>query len=206
MKADSVEYTKRLLNYRLSLLHLKKAGLKNAYSYLIAKETGFSAALVRKDLSRIRVKGKRRGGYEIDHVLDIIDSYYGNRDVKNVVLVGMGNIGSAMAQYKGFEDQKLKIVAGFDIDPAKYNKKFSIPVYAIDKCFEVIENQQIDAAIVAVPAISAQGVCDLLVKCGITGIMNFSPVNLKAPENVYISNIRLTDELLNVVYHSTQKK
>lgn len=204
---DSVEYTKRLLDYRLSLLHLKNVGFKNVYSYIIAKETGFSAALVRKDLSRLRVKGKRRGGYEIDHVLDIIDNYYGNRDVKNVILVGMGNIGSAMAQYKGFEDQKLKIVAGFDIDPAKYNrKKFSIPVYAVDKCCEVIENQRIDAAIVAVPAISAQGVCDQLVKYGITGIMNFSPVNLKAPENVYISNIRLTDELLNVVYHSTQKK
>lgn len=204
---DSVEYTKRLLDYRLSLLHLKKIGLKNVYSYLIAKETGFSAALVRKDLSRIQVKGKRRGGYEIDHVLNIIDNYYGNRDIKNVVLVGMGNIGSAIAQYKGFEDQKLEIVAGFDIDPGKYNKKrFSIPVYAIDKCFEVIEKKRIDAAIVAVPAISAQEVCDLLVKCGITGIMNFSPVNLRAPENVYISNIRLTDELLNVIYHSTQKK
>lgn len=206
IKMDSVEYTKRLLEYRLSLLHLKKLGFKNVYSYIIARETGLSAALVRKDLSRLRVKGKRRGGYDIDHLLEIIDNYYGKKNIRKVILVGLGNIGSALAQYNGFEEEKIQIIAGFDIDPAKYKKKFPIPVYPIDKCCEVIENQEIDAAIIAVPAISAQQVCDQLIKYGITGIMNFSPVNLKAPEDVYISNIRLTDELLNVIYHSNPKK
>ncbi len=203
---DSVEYTKRLLDYRLSLLQLKKVGLSKVYSYLISKETGFSAALIRKDLSRLRVKGRRRGGYEIDHVLDVINSYYGSQEIKKVVLVGMGNIGSAIAQYKGFEEDKIRIVAGFDIDPAKYKKRFSIPVYSIDACRDIVESQRIDVAIIAVPAISAQAVCDQLIRCGITGIMNFSPVNLKAPENVYISNIRLSDELQNVLYHSSQRE
>ncbi len=203
---DSVEYTRRLLVYRLSLLHLKEISFTNVYSYTISQETGYSAALIRKDLSRLHVKGRRRGGYEIDHVLDIINSYFGNEGVRKVVLAGMGNIGSAIAQYKGFEEQKIKIVAGFDIDPAKYKKKFSIPVYPIEECCEIIGNLQIDAAIIAVPAISAQEVCDKFIQCGITGIMNFSPVNLKSPAHVFISNIRLSDELLNVIYHSGKKK
>jgi redox-sensing transcriptional repressor len=203
---DSVEYTKRLLSYRLSLLHLKEAGLQNVYSYLLAKETGYSAALVRKDFSRLRVEGKRRGGYRIDHILSMINDYYGAQDIKKIVLAGMGNIGSAIAQYRGFEEDQMRIVAGFDIDPSKYRKKFSIPVYPIDRCREIIENQKIDVAIIAVPAVSAQAVCDQLIQCGITGIMNFAPVNLKVPPHIYVSNIRLSDELQNVIYHSIRKK
>lgn len=203
---DSVEYTRRLLVYRLSLLHLKEIGFTNVYSYTISQETGYSAALIRKDFSRLHVQGRRRGGYAIDHLLNVINSYFGSEDTKRVVLVGMGNIGNAIAQYRGFEEQKIKIVAGFDIDPAKYKKKYLIPVFSFERCNEVIKDQQVDAAIIAVPAISAQEVCDQLLQCGITGIMNFSPVNLKAPDHVYISNIRLSDELLNVIYHSSQKE
>jgi redox-sensing transcriptional repressor len=203
---DSVEYTRRMLVYRLSLLHLKEVGFSNVYSYTIAQETGFSATLIRKDLSRLHARGKRKGGYEIDHLLYLINNYFISDHIKKVVLAGMGNIGSAISQYKGFEEQKIKIIAGFDIDPAKYKKKFSIPVYPIDQCSEIIGNQKIDAAIIAVPSISAQEVCDKFIQCGINGIMNFSPVNLKVPAHVFISNIRLSDELLCVIYHSGQKR
>ena len=88
----STEFTKRLLSYRLSLLHLSKVGLKDVYSHLIAAETGYSAALIRKDFSRIQIKGKRRGGYEINVILDAIDQYFGDDKVNEVVLVGMGDI------------------------------------------------------------------------------------------------------------------
>lgn len=203
---SSTEFTKRLLTYRLSLLHLKEIGLEDVYSHLLAGETGFSAALVRKDFSRINVKGKRRGGYEIDAILEAIDDYFGDDKVNKVVLVGMGNIGRAIAQYKDFEKQKIRIVAAFDIDPAKQRKKYSLPVYNLDDCLTVIDKNEIDAAIIAVPAISAQMVCDRLIQCGIKGILNFAPVNLKVPDDVYVSNVSLSDELRRVIYHATQNQ
>ena len=202
----STEFTKRLLTYRLSLLHLQEIGLNDVYSHLIAGETGFSAALVRKDFSKINVKGKRRGGYEIDDILEAIKNYFGNDKINKVILVGMGNIGSAIAQYKDFENQNIRIAAAFDIDPARQRKKFSIPVYTMERCQEIITTYEIDAGIIAVPALSAQTVCDRLVQCGIKGILNFAPVNLKVPDDVYVSNLSLGDELRRVIYHATQNQ
>ncbi len=202
---ESTAYTKRLLTYRLSLSHLKEVGLTHVFSYLIAGETGFSAALVRKDLSRLKVKGKRRGGYEIDTIMEAINEHFGQQKTNKVVLAGMGNIGSAIAQYKDFKKRNIKIVAAFDLDPAKQRKGYDIPVYPLNKCRDITMEHTIDAAILAVPAFSAQAVCDQLIQCGIRGIMNFAPVNLKVPENVYVSNVRLSDELQQVIYHATKE-
>lgn len=202
----SIELTKRLLTYRISLLHLQEIGLNDVYSHLIASETGFSAALIRKDFSRIHVRGKKRGGYEINTILKSINEYFGDNEVNKVILVGIGNIGSAIAQYQDFEAHNIRIIAAFDIDPAKQRKKFSIPVYTMDKCRDMIDSCEIDAAIIAVPALSAQTVCDWLVQCGIKGILNFAPVNLKVPDEVHVSNVSLSDELRRVIYHAKQSE
>lgn len=199
---ESTAYTKRLLTYRLSLSHLKEVGLTDVFSYLIAGETGFSAALVRKDLAHLKVKGKRRGGYNIDVILDAINKHFGDKEINRVVLAGMGNIGRAIVNYKDFENRNIKIVAAFDLDPAKQKKKFSIPVFPMSKCREIVEEYQVNVAVIAVPAYSAQAVCDQLIQCGVRGIMNFAPKNLKVPDHVYISNVRLCDELQQVIYHS----
>lgn len=201
----STEFTKRLLSYRLSLLHLKKVGLKDVYSHLIATETGYSAALIRKDFSKIQIKGKRRGGYEINVILDAIDKYFGDDQVNEVVLVGMGNIGRAVARYKDFEKQNIQIIASFDIDPARQRKKYSIPVHSMNKLQEVIVSRHIDTGIIAVPALSAQTVCDQLIQFGIKGILNFAPVNLKVPDDVFVANVSICDELRRVIYHAREK-
>lgn len=198
----TAEFTKRLLTYRLSVLHLKKVGLKDVYSHLIADETGYSAALIRKDFSKIQIHGKRRGGYEIKVILDAIDNYFGNDKVDEVLLVGMGNIGKAVARYKDFEKQNIRIAAVIDIDPAKQRKKYSVPVYTMNKGRELIIKHNINVGIIAVPAHSAQSVCDRLVQLGIRGILNFAPVNLKVPRDVYVANVSICDELRRVIYHA----
>lgn len=201
----SAEYTKRLLTYRLTLLHLQEVGLSTVYSYLIAGETGYSAALVRKDLSKLKVRGKRRGGYEIETILEAISKHFGNRKDKKVILMGMGNIGEAIAHYKDFERHGIRIIAAFDINPDKQRKKSSVPVYPMDNCRELIKRENIDVAIIAVPAHSAQAVCDRLIQCGIRGIMNFAPTILRVPDHIYVSNVRLCDELKQVIYHASTK-
>jgi len=197
-------FTKRLLTYRLSLLQLKKIGLRDVYSHIIAAETGYSAALIRKDFSKLSIRGKRRGGYDIDLILQAINDYFGDDKPSHVLLVGMGNIGRAIARYKDFEDQNIRIVAALDINPVKLRKKFSIPVYNMERCKDIIHELEIETGIIAVPSLSAQSVCDRMIQCGITGILNFAPVNLKVPENIFVKNLSISDELRRVIYHAQQ--
>jgi redox-sensing transcriptional repressor len=180
-------------------------GLNNVYSHLIATETGYSSALVRKDFSRLKIQGKRRGGYAIDSILDSISSYFGESNIHNVVLVGVGNIGSAIIHYKDFNKWNIRIIAAFDVDPAKRRKRMEIPVLPLINCPEFVKKNNVISAVIAVPALSAQNVCDQLIHCGIKGILNFAPVNLKVPADVHVSNVNLTGELQQVIYHSKIK-
>ncbi|MBE0654551.1 MAG: redox-sensing transcriptional repressor Rex [Bacteroidales bacterium] len=202
----ATELTKRLLTYRLSLLHLKEIGLDQVYSHIISAETGYSSAIIRKDFSKLKIQGKKRGGYSIDNILDSISLYFGESKLNEVILVGTGNIGQAIIHYKDFKKYNIKIAAAFDVDPARQRKKLDVPVYPPDHCFDFVRKHKIISAIIAVPSFSAQNVCDQLIYCGIKGILNFAPVNLKTPDDVYVSNISLTGELQQVIYHASQLK
>ena len=194
--------TKRLLKYRMGLIRLKKMGLERVFSYTLGKEAGVSAELVRKDFSKFGIKGNRRGGYEIDDLLSSVEKIFGKDRVQNVVIMGMGNMGKALSHYRGFSDNNMNIVAGFDIDPAKINKKFHIPIYPVDNLKEIIDAFHVSVAILAVPEIAAQETCDLLVRSGIKGILNLAPVLLKVPDDVFVNNVNLMVELERLMYHS----
>ena len=199
----SSEFTKRLLTYRFSLLHLKEMGLNDVYSHLISVETGYSSALIRKDFSKLKIKGKKRGGYDIDTILDTISSYFGENKEHNVILVGAGKLGQAIMQYREFNTRNIKILAAFDLDPVKQRLKLDIPVYPPEFCSEFVRAHHVKFAIISVPAKFAQNVCDQLIYCGIKGIMNFAPLNLKVPDDVYVSNVSLSGELQQVIYHAS---
>lgn len=194
--------TKRLLKYRMGLIRLKQMGLERVFSYTLGKEAGVSAELVRKDFSNFGIKGNRRGGYEIDDLLSSVEKIFGKDRVQNVVIMGMGNMGKALSHYRGFPDNNMNIVAGFDIDPAKINKKFHIPIYPVDNLKEIIDAFHVSVAILAVPEIAAQETCDLLVRSGIKGILNLAPVLLKVPDDVFVNNVNLMVELERLMYHS----
>ena len=200
----STEFSRRLLSYRLSLLHFKDVGLEDVFSHMLAAETGYSATLIRKDFSKLRITGKRRGGYSIASIIESIDAHFGDKGINKVVLVGMGNIGTAVSRYKDFYKHNITIIAAFDIDPFKQRKRYSLPVYPMGKCQEIIKENNIETAIIAVPALSAQSICDQLILCGIKGILNFAPVNLNVPEAVFVSNVSLTDELRRVIFHARE--
>ena len=202
----ATELTKRLLTYRLSLLHLKEIGLDIVYSHIISAETGYSSAIIRKDFSKLKIQGKRRGGYSIDNILESISLYFGESKLNEVILIGAGNIGQAIIHYKDFKKYNIRIAAAFDVDPAKQRKKLDVPVYPPDHCFDFVRKHKIISAIIAVPSFSAQNVCDQLIYCGIKGILNFAPVNLKTPDDVFVSNVSLTGELQQVIYHASHLK
>ncbi len=192
---------RRIFLYRACLYRLKMMGIERVFSYTLAEEAGVNADQVRKDFSEFNIKGNKRGGYKINDLLDKIEAIFHKNKEHNIVLIGMGNLGLALSKYSRFMQRNMNIVASFDIDPYKQKARFEIPVYGMDRLKEIIHRFKVKVAIIAVPEISAQEVCDELVRFGIRGIVNFAPVLLKTPGNVIVNNVNLCDELESVIYY-----
>ena len=128
------------------------------------------------------------------------DIFHRNKD-HNIVLIGMGNLGLALSKYSKFVQRNMNVVATFDIDPFKQKQRSDIPVYSMSRLEEIIDRFRVRVAILAVPEISAQDVCNDLVRHGIKGIVNFAPLLLKVPPDVIVNNVNLCDELESVIYY-----
>jgi len=192
---------KRLLQYKLCLLRFKELGVSTIYSHNLGEVAGVTAVQVRKDFSAYGIKGKKRGGYNIENLLISLNHIFGESR-KNIIIFGMGNIGRALSQYnERFIKKNLHIVAGFDIDPSKQNKSYCIPIFPPEKVTEIIKKDNVTTAIIAVPFQVAQEVCNLLIASGIKGILNFAPVILKVPGKIIIDNINLSNKLEGIIYN-----
>lgn len=191
---------KRIFLYRACLVRLKLMGVKKVFSYTLANETGVKADQVRKDFSEYGIKGNKRGGYEVEELLEIMENIFHRNKDHNLVLVGMGNMGLALSKYSRFVQRNMNIVATFDIDPFKQKMRSDIPVYSMGRLKEIIDRFRVKVAILAVPEISAQEVTDELIRLGIKGLVNFAPVLLKVPADVVVNNVNLCDELESVIY------
>ena len=191
---------KRIFLYRACLIRLKLMGVEKVFSYTLANETGVTSDQVRKDFSEFNIKGNKRGGYNINELLEKMEKLFHRNKDNNIVLVGMGNMGLALSKYSKFVQRYMNIVATFDIDPFKQKIRSGIPVYSMNRLKEIIDRFSVKVAILAVPEISAQEVADELIRHGISGIVNFAPVLLKVPPDVIINNVNLCDELESVIY------
>ena len=196
--------TKRLFTYRQCLIGFKRKGFENIFSYNLGEEAGVTADQVRKDFSVFKIKGNKKAGYKIDDLLNAIEEVFKYQLNQHVIIVGMGNIGKALVQYKRFMLRKMIIVASFDIDPSKQSKRWGIPVLPLEMFDDIIKRFHVKVAIIAVPEMSAQDIVNKLIDLGIKGFLNFAPVVLKTPENIVVHNINLCDELESVIYY-TQK-
>lgn len=192
---------KRIFLYRACLYRLKMMGVEKVFSYTLAEEAGVTPDQVRKDFSEFNIRGNKRGGYVISDLLEKMEALFYRNKEHNIILMGMGNLGLALSKYSRFVQRNMNVVAAFDIDPYKQKARYDIPVYSMDRLKEIIHRFKVKVAIIAVPEISAQQVCDELVRNGIKGIINFAPVLLKVPEDVVINNINLCDELESVIYY-----
>ena len=192
---------KRIFIYRACLVRLKQMGVEKVFSYTLANETGVTSDQVRKDFSEFDIKGNKRGGYNINELLEKMEKLFHRNKDNNIVLIGMGNMGLALSKYSKFVQRNMNIVATFDIDPFKQKMRSGIPIYSMSRLKEIIDRFSVKVAILAVPEISAQEVTDELIRHGITGIVNFAPILLKVPPEVIINNVNLCDELESVIYY-----
>jgi redox-sensing transcriptional repressor len=179
---------------------LQALGFVKVFSDNLADAIGVTSSQVRKDFSIFGVGGNKRGGYQIDSLLDRLNTILGKERIEKVIVAGVGHIGQALLRYRGFEKEGIQIVAGFDIDPARFNKHADIPIFSIDELKDFVRKQDIKIGIIAVVDIAAQQVADLMFSAGIKGVLNFAPIRLKAPEECVINNMNVELELENVIY------
>lgn len=192
----------RLALYDRHISSLDKAENEYISSQELGDATGCKAAQVRKDLTYHGSLGEPGKGYEIRKLEMLLTKIFGKEKCRNVVLVGVGNLGMALISHKGFLLQQFRIVAAFDRDIRKIGKYVeSVPIYDIQKLSSVVTNKGADMAAVCIPAQWAQQVVDELVSAGIKAILNFAPTStLNVPEGVAIHNVDMSIELDRLYY------
>jgi len=179
---------------------MKKMGIKRVYSYSLGPEAGVTPEQVRKDFSELKIRGNKRAGYLLDTLLGELERIIQLTDNSNIILVGMGNIGQALANYNWLNQWNINIVATFDIDPSKQRRRTETVIYPLQRLTEIVSRFRVKVAIIAVPEISAQEVCNQLVEAGIKGIVNFAPVILRVGPGIVVNNINLYNEVESVLY------
>lgn len=199
---ENQDRIKRLLNYKTLLYQLQNLGFVKVFSDNIADALGVSASLVRKDFAIFGIAGSQKGGYEIASILNKINDIFGKNKVEKVIVVGVGRLGSALLQFgKGFHNEGIRIVAGFDIDPDKTNGKSDIPILPIAKLSEFIKENEIKFAIVSVPESAARQIMEILMTENIRGILNFTSLKIKSTDKTIINNVDIEHELARLIYN-----
>ncbi|MDB6077498.1 MAG: redox-sensing transcriptional repressor Rex, partial [Akkermansiaceae bacterium] len=197
---EKVDIPKKAI-YRLSIYHrclqrLKDNGQETVSSSALAKAAGVKPAQLRKDLAYFGQFGTRGLGYPVDTLSSMIRDLLGRERLQPVVLVGAGNLGSALLRYQGFQKEGFEVVCAFDADPeAAIRRGIGIPVKSDTELEDFVRAENVKLAILCVPAGFAQAVANRLVSAGIQGVLNFSPVVLEVPEEVTVNNVDLALEL-----------
>ncbi len=193
---------RRLSVYTRCLLQLEEDGVKTVSSQELAERFNLNSAQVRKDLAYFGEFGVRGIGYYVSGLKAELQEILGLNREWAVVLVGFGNLGSALFHYKEFGRQGFKIAAVVDDDPAKVGREVDhVRIIGSRDMAREIKARGIQIAVVAVPAESAQAVTDQLVAAGIRAVLNFAPARLKVPREVRLKNVDLSIELETLSFY-----
>jgi len=191
----------RLSIYYRALVALERDNYTTISSKELAKREKLTPAQVRKDLSFFGSFGTRGLGYPVAELKNKIAEILGLTRLWNVALIGVGNIGSALAQYKEFAKQGFNIKLVFDNDQRKIGSNHKGIIVSDIKDFKrLVQSEKVDIVIIAVPAQAAQAICDEVVSAGIKAILNFAPINLKVPDDVILRNQNMCIELEHLAF------
>jgi redox-sensing transcriptional repressor len=188
----------RLPIYLRSLRHAQAQGKINISSQELGARVGISAAQIRKDLSQFGEFGKQGTGYDIAFLVEQLRSILKVKHVWDVAVVGMGDMGHALARYGGFTDRGFKVTMVFDIDPKKVGP---FVVRDIDELVPAIQQSGIKIAMLCVPAPAAIEVTKLLLEAGIKAILNYAPISLNVPPGIRVQYIDPSIGLQRMTYY-----
>ncbi|MCL5886982.1 MAG: redox-sensing transcriptional repressor Rex [Actinobacteria bacterium] len=193
----------RLPLYLRCLIRLQSQRVDVVSSERIAELAGTNAAQVRKDFSYLGEFGVRGLGYEVDSLVVHLSRWLGLQRTRNVAIIGYGRLGAALQGYGGLQDRGFLVRAVFDIDADKVGMSVpgGITVESMNRFAEVAKENDIELAIVTVPASAAQGIAEKVVAAGVKGILNFAPQRLELPHDVAVRQADLAAELQILSYH-----
>ena len=190
----------RILKYKNALKRMKAFGFIKVFSNNLGDSIGITSVQVRKDFSLFSITGNKKGGYVIDDLLVQINTILGKEEVQNIVVVGCGKLGRSLMNYKGFENESISIVAGFDVLENKIDRDSTIPILPISEISTFIREKNIEIAILSTPDSEAQKMLDIIMGAGIKGVLNFVPVRLNDNNLSVIHNVDLSAELEALLY------
>ena len=206
-RADVPEATVARLPVYLRALHaLRDSGRTTVSSEALAGAAGVGSAKLRKDLSYLGSYGTRGVGYDVAELVLHISRTLGLGQRWSVVLVGVGNLGQALAGYGGFDDRGFRIAALLDADASRLGEVVAgLPIRSLDELADVVHREDVSIGLIATPAAAAQEVCDRLVAAGVTSILNFAPTVLQVPPGVDVRRVDLSNELQILSFHEHRK-
>ena len=196
----------RLPVYLRVLSGLAESGVATVSSEALAAAAGVGSAKLRKDLSHLGSYGTRGVGYDVEYLVYQISRSLGLTQHYRVAIIGVGNLGHALANYAGFATRGFQIAALVDADPARVGEEIvGIEIRHLDDLEVVVKEHEISIAVIATPAPVAQDVCDRLVSCGVTSVLNFAPTVLSVPDSVDVRKVDLSIELQILAFHEQRK-
>lgn len=200
----------RLPLYVRALSVLRDSGLVTCSSDALASATGVSSAQIRKDLSHLGTYGTRGVGYDVDFLRAQISRELGQAEGWDVIIVGAGHLGLALAAYQGFGSRGVNVAAIVDTDPSKVGVTAGdLEVLPSSRIAELVAAHGISMAVLATPASAAQSVAEQLIEAGVTSILNFAPVTLALPQaesgDVTIRQVDLAAELQILAFHEQRR-
>ncbi|MBF0385079.1 MAG: redox-sensing transcriptional repressor Rex [Candidatus Omnitrophica bacterium] len=199
MKKVSQKIIDRVLVYIRTLEHLIKDNRHLVSSKQLAEITGITDVQIRKDISNFKKVGVPRIGYETQALKKVLEDFVLQKEIVRVALFGVGNLGSAILKYPGFQQERVRIVAAFDSDKVKIGKNINgHMILSIQDAPEIIKKTKAAIGIMAVPKEFAQQVADIMAISGVKGILNFVPTSINVPVSIKVKDIDLTIEFLSL--------
>ncbi len=192
----------RLPIYLRALNRMLQEGQEYTSSHELGERLGISSAQIRKDLSHFGEFGKQGTGYHIAYLRDQLRQILHVDREWPMAVVGAGDLGRAIAHYKGFTPRGFRVMALFDADPARVGERIgALRVLAMDELEREIKRQNIKVAMIAVPAEAAQEVANQLVQAGVRAILNYAPITLAVPPEVHVQYIDPVAHLQHMTYY-----
>lgn len=205
-KKISMAVIKRLPRYYRYLNHLLELGIKRVSSKELSNRMGITASQIRQDLNCFGGFGQQGYGYNVESLYSEIGNILGINKTFQVIIIGAGNMGQALANYGNFEKRGYKIIGIFDSNSDVIGKNINdMTVMNIDDLDSFVQNNKVDIAIISVPYQATPAVADKVARLGIKGLWNFSAMDLELPYDVIIENVHLSDSLMVLGYKLNEK-
>lgn len=200
-KNISMAVIRRLPKYYRYLGELLNKGIARISSQELSTLTGFTASQIRQDLNNFGGFGQQGYGYNVSELYRELGKILGLDKVYNAVIAGAGNLGQAVANYRGFEDAGFKVLSLFDKNPKIIGLKIrDIEIRDVDLMENFIKENNVEIGIITTPKENAQDIANTYAKSGLRGIWNFAPADLKVPENIVVENVHLNESLFILSY------